>query len=336
MIWLTWRQYRRAALFTLIALGALAGVLVPTALAMHRAYDGLGLPQCAASLGSAQLVPQTTAAGCESLAGRFEQQYAPMNLIGILFVTVPLLVGLFFGAPLVSRELEHGTHRLVWTQGITRRRWILMRFGLIGGAALVLAVVYALGVAWWSGPLVAAGGGRFNVLSFDVQGVVPIGYTLFAIALGVCAGTFLGRTLSAMGATLAGFVVVRVVVAQAARPHFMAAASLTYPLRSALTTNPMANDWIFAQGVIGANGQVMVPNTHVNCPVGDVSGGSTGLGPVPVHGCSSLRVGKGASNWLLYQPGDRFWAFQGIETGIFLALAALLIALAVRRLGRVS
>jgi hypothetical protein len=25
-------------------------------------------------------------------------------------------------------------------------------------------------------------------------------------------------------------------------------------------------------------------------------------------------------------PGDRYWAFQGIETGIFLALAAVLIA----------
>jgi uncharacterized membrane-anchored protein len=30
--------------------------------------------------------------------------------------------------------------------------------------------------------------------------------------------------------------------------------------------------------------------------------------------------------YLTYQPGDRFWAFQGIETGIFVALAAILIA----------
>jgi hypothetical protein len=30
--------------------------------------------------------------------------------------------------------------------------------------------------------------------------------------------------------------------------------------------------------------------------------------------------------YLTYQPADRFWTFQGIETGIFLALAAALIA----------
>ena len=29
-----------------------------------------------------------------------------------------------------------------------------------------------------------------------------------------------------------------------------------------------------------------------------------------------------------YQPASRFWAFQSIETGIFVALAAALIALA--------
>jgi hypothetical protein len=29
--------------------------------------------------------------------------------------------------------------------------------------------------------------------------------------------------------------------------------------------------------------------------------------------------------YLTYQPADRFWTFQGIETGIFLVLAATLI-----------
>ena len=30
----------------------------------------------------------------------------------------------------------------------------------------------------------------------------------------------------------------------------------------------------------------------------------------------------------IYQPASRFWAFQGIESGIFLLLAAALIAVA--------
>ena len=33
---------------------------------------------------------------------------------------------------------------------------------------------------------------------------------------------------------------------------------------------------------------------------------------------------------LTYQPGTRYWAFQGIESGIFLVLVAVLVALTIR------
>jgi hypothetical protein len=35
-------------------------------------------------------------------------------------IGVPLLLGLFWGAPLLAKEFEDGTHSLAWTQGITR------------------------------------------------------------------------------------------------------------------------------------------------------------------------------------------------------------------------
>jgi hypothetical protein len=38
------------------------------------------------------------------------------------------------------------------------------------------------------------------------------------------------------------------------------------------------------------------------------------------------RFGEGAYNELVYQPLSRFWLFQSIETGIFVALAAILLA----------
>ena len=34
----------------------------------------------------------------------------------------------------------------------------------------------------------------------------------------------------------------------------------------------------------------------------------------------------GYREYLTYQPASRFWAFQGIETGIFVVLAAILLA----------
>ena len=33
----------------------------------------------------------------------------------------------------------------------------------------------------------------------------------------------------------------------------------------------------------------------------------------------------GYRGYLTYQPASRFWAFQGIETGIFVVLAAVLL-----------
>ena len=54
-------------------------------------------------------------------------------------------------------------------------------------------------------------------------------------------------------------------------------------------------------------------------------------------GCGAdLGVGPGAYNWELYQPADRYWLFQGIETGLYVVLAALLIYLAVRRVRRLA
>ena len=41
-----------------------------------------------------------------------------------LTIAAPLVLGLFWGAPLIAREIETGTHTLVWTQGVSRRRWL--------------------------------------------------------------------------------------------------------------------------------------------------------------------------------------------------------------------
>jgi hypothetical protein len=40
----------------------------------------------------------------------------------------------------------------------------------------------------------------------------------------------------------------------------------------------------------------------------------------------SCLQARGWRGFATYQPADRYWPFQGIETGIYLLLAALLIA----------
>ena len=325
MIWLTWRQHRKQALFTLIVLAALAAIMVPTGLAMHHSFDRSGLPACLSRLGTARMVEQSeTLTRCHALSSRFQRQYSGLTSVAVLFVILPVFVGLFFGAPLVAREVEQGTHRLAWTQGVSRMRWALVKFGVIGAVTLALAAVYALGVAWWFAPPVTATGNRFGYLAFDVQGLAPVGYTLFAVALGIYAGTVWRKVLPAMGVALVGFAGVRVAIETLARPRYMSPKTLTYSLQSTLQPNPAAGDWVYRLGVRDAAGRLVAPNAQI--------------GPCGPAGCGEAAeaLGPGAYNWQLYQPGSRFWIFQGIETGIFLALTGLLIYLAVRRLRRIA
>jgi ABC-type transport system involved in multi-copper enzyme maturation permease subunit len=54
-----------------------------------------------------------------------------------------MLVGMFWGAPLIAGEIEHGTHRLVWTQGVSRLRWAATKIALITTAVVVITAIYA-------------------------------------------------------------------------------------------------------------------------------------------------------------------------------------------------
>ena len=65
--------------------------------------------------------------------------------LGVLVITVPAILGMFCGAPLVARELEEGTFRLAWTQSVTRTRWLTLRLAV--GALASMALAGLLGAA---------------------------------------------------------------------------------------------------------------------------------------------------------------------------------------------
>ena len=65
---------------------------------------------------------------------------------------LPALAGLFVGAPLLARELEHGTHRFAWTQAITRRRWLLSKTALLAAGTVLAGAAASALVMWWRGP----------------------------------------------------------------------------------------------------------------------------------------------------------------------------------------
>ncbi|MFY1620447.1 ABC transporter permease [Micromonospora sp. WMMD736] len=329
MIWLTWRQHRKLAFYTLLGFLVLAAVLVPIGITMRNTFADLGLADCVRQLADPN-VAMTTRETCDASFNRFSNRYDSLNLVAVLLITLPALVGLFWGAPLVAREVEQGTHRFVWTQGVGRTRWALVKFGLVGGAVVLLAVGYGLGMSWWVEPLTqAAHEGRLGVIVFDLQGIVPIGYTLFAVALGIFAGTVWKRMLSAMGITLAGYIGVRAAVEILARPHYQPARTQTFPIQGGGIPEGDRGNWVLAVGIRDADGTMVAENTRIQCP-------PSGKGPDGRVCGADLGLGPGAYNWEMYQPADRFWLFQTIETGIFVALAALLLYVAVRRVRRIA
>ena len=236
MTWVTWRQYRYQA--------ALAAALLAV-LAVALLISGLH----AAQVWHAALSSCRTEHGCgnPSLSGPF------LTTLVVATSAVPLLPGLFWGAPMVAHELETGTNQFVWTQSITRRRWLAVRAAWLLLAAAVLAGAVSALVTWSSGPNNALTLDAFQANRFDITDIVPVGYAIFAMALGICAGALLRRTLPALAVTLAGFAGLRVLIAQWLRLHYMTPVTVYYRLTGSY--QPRGSYLSVSQGIVGPNGQ---------------------------------------------------------------------------------
>src|SRR5207249_2490329 len=108
--------HRKQILFTAIALAALAAIVVPTGIAMRHSFVNLGLSACRREMGTGQFINREFSNECNNAFRQFDNQYGVVHAVSVLLVFLPLVIGLFWGAPLVAGEVEHGTHRLVWTQ----------------------------------------------------------------------------------------------------------------------------------------------------------------------------------------------------------------------------
>ena len=117
MIWLSWRQFRVQAIAAGAALVAVAIALAVTGPHLASLFDGSGLTTCRTRLrhGREQLH--------QPGAGQHDRADRSTAASSLHVPAVPALIGIFWGAPLVARELETGTFRLAWNQSVTRTRW---------------------------------------------------------------------------------------------------------------------------------------------------------------------------------------------------------------------
>jgi hypothetical protein len=302
---LIWRLHRNQVYFAAAGFLVLAILLIITGVTMANDYHAF-FRTCAAT--------QSCADGQGQL---FSGDGAIIDIVN-LTIAAPLLLGLFWGAPLVAKDFEDGTHNLVWTQGVTRRHWLRTNvIWLLLAAGLWGAAIAAL-TSWWRGPENALGS-RFD--AFDIQGIVPVAYALFAVALGLAMGSLFRRVLPAIAATLGIFVALRVAVGIYVRPHFMTPLSGVYPLAGS-TINPPTGSWVISQGIVTTSGRSLGSLTPGIIPAvcqPGASGDKSGIvGCLASHGFRQV---------VTFQPGTRFWAFQGLEAAVFVIAAAALIGL---------
>jgi hypothetical protein len=304
---LVWRLHRNQAYTAAAALAAFTAVLVSTGTAMAGSYHSF-LASCGATH------------GCASTSGLFSS-YGVVNILVTATMAVPLLFGMFWGALLLAGEFEDGTHALAWTQGVTRRRWLNRNVAWALLTAAAWGAAMSVLVSWWRGPenALGIGGTRLAPGVFDIQGITPAAYSIFAVALGIAAGAAFRRTLPALVTTLTVFAGLRFLIAQYVRPHYLTPVSQLIGLGAGAQANGGApvGAWLLSTTLTGPNGQNYGTAVTSNQMPAVCRG--LGLPCLASHGFRTL---------ITYQPASRFWAFQGIETGIFIALAAVLIAVA--------
>jgi hypothetical protein len=355
-------QFRIQAITAAVTLAAFAVLLAATGPHLASTYAADGLDSCH---GSSCLSPATYFTA--SLA-RSPYDVVFLLSTGIILLA-PAVIGLFWGAPLIARELETGTAALAWNQSVTRTRWLAVKLAIGGLTAMAVTEALSLMQTWWAVPIsraVADGSGagvaqsRFSQLNFATHGITPLGYAAFAFALGVTAGALIRRTIPAMAVTLAIFAALQVAMPLWIRPHLAPPGHTVIPVTSlggagpsqtgpggdtfslyALTIPGQPGAWILSSGAVNAAGQPVSTTPAACTSVGNTGGsaGAQGSGFLPGQGPAafvSCLAGHGIREAITYQPASRYWRFQATETAIYLALALALAGYCFRRLRRLS
>jgi hypothetical protein len=299
MIWVSWRQHRSEAFGCLAVLAGLAVYAIVLGTSMRTAFGQDGLASCLA---------RSHPAGCFGAVSAFDNEFG--SEVNVAFsnvaLIVPGLIGVLVGAPLIARELEYGTWRLAWSQSVPRARWLAIKLALVTGGLVVVGAAMTAVITWYRAPMDRLTG-RFLPNIYDYEGLVPTAYILCGFGFAVLAGLLIRRGIPAMVAAFVPWLAIRLIVEFLLRPHFLA------PVTVACGATPA-----------GCSGH------------GNGGYGLSGIPPATGHiGDWVLNPSAGPSgNLISYQPADRFWIFQSIEAGIFVALTAAALGTAIWLLHR--
>lgn len=289
----SWQQYRLSATGTAAFLGTLALYLLIVGLRIRSGY---------ASVASCHFNASRISPTCSAAMELFGGYHVWGETTAAIMLAVPMLIGVFAGAPILGRELEAGTFRFAWTQGAGRTRPTLARLALPAVSLTAAAAALSQLFGWFYYPFFAfPSDSAFSPQYFELTGIAFAAWTLTAFAIGALAGVLIRRVVAAIVAGMAVWAGLLLTTLLYLRPHYQAPLTV----RGAGGA-PGASPWVISQWWTGPNGQHITSEQQIIALINH-----------PRHGYSQ---------WTSYQPEARFWHFQFIEAGWLLALCVILIA----------
>jgi hypothetical protein len=291
--WVSWRQYRFSVVGAAVFLGVLAAYLLIMGLRIRSGY---------ASLASCPQLGSRLSHTCETALMLFGGYHVYGESTAAVFMAVPMLIGVFAGAPILGRELEVGTFRFAWTQGAGRTRWALARLAL--PAVMLTAATAALSqlFGWFYYPFFATGDSALAPQYFELTGIAFAAWTLAAFAIGILTGVLVRKVVPAIAAAMAAWAGLLLVTSLYLRRHYQAPLSV----RNGGHGAPGVSPWLISQRWTGPNGKTITSENKIIALINHPQ--------------------RGYTQWTTYEPGTRYWHFQFIEGGWLLVLSLLLIA----------
>ncbi|HLX88896.1 MAG TPA: hypothetical protein VKR22_10645 [Acidimicrobiales bacterium] len=320
MIWFAWRVQR---LYLLAATAAVAGI------AIWFTIEGRHEEAMWSCLLD-RIHPQGPSLYCSAAWTAYNFTHWNPFFYWVLYA-VPGLLGVLLGAPLVAREFDHKTARIAWTQSVTRARWLGTKLLFVGVVVAALTAGVVALAEWWTGAVRA--GATVLPDPFDVTGLAPISYGVFAFLLGAALGAVLRRTGWTVFVAIPLFGLSRALLRFAVRPHLASTMTTASPTMTGLGWK---QGWVLNTGYLPM-GQLSPPTGKTWSSWADVAQTCLFRSFVPIG--PNSRMGVPALDRLCltahrlhyviqFQPQSHYWQLQVEESAIFLVVGFALAAIA--------
>lgn len=326
----TWLQHRATLVSLLVLFLASAITFALSEPSVHSIYarflaDGCtGLPH--------------EPLGCGNYANAVASDTNSFTAFVIVLRVLPVVTGLFVGAPLLARDLESGTYRFTWTQGAGRIRYVFSSFAVLAVVVVLIAVVLGLLVGGWylHGINVMNPNDQNHWQSglFNSTWFMLSAWTLFALSLGTLIGAAVKRVVASMLVTallLSGLTVVSsLFLTRALRVGALVTSRIPIQGVNAGTLNVTRqghpSTWLLRGWVTGPHGAAL----------GNDATNRLERVALATKNPEQWLTLHHYTFWVSYQTANRFWIYQGVGGALLVACAVVFVLLTWRvvRAGR--